>query len=65
MQIKIGETKSSKKLAKLARKYYRRDVRDTAIALGKTLGNAMKPKPRWVPMRVWLWAAGFFIKIKK
>lgn len=56
---------SPKKIAKKARAIYRKEMRKEAQQLGQLLGNALKPKPRWVPWKVWMWALGFFIKIKK
>lgn len=54
----------SNKQQKKIRQLYRRDLQDKAEALGKALGNCMKPKPRWVPWAVWMWGLGIFIKIK-
>lgn len=61
----IGRTTSSRKLAKKARQIYRRDVQRHAREEALRLGNFMKPKPKYVPWKLWLWGMGFFIKIKK
>lgn len=52
------------KTARKTRQLYRRTVRKTAQGLGKELGNAMKPKPKWIPGKMWMWMLGFFIKLK-
>jgi len=64
MQYDATKIKSSKKLAKLARKYYRKDMRKEAEELGRMLGNAMKPKPKWVPWFVWMALVRLVIKTK-
>lgn len=51
--------------AKKIRVMYRREVQSEAREMAAIIGNAMKPKPKWVPMYLWLWAMGFFIKINK
>jgi len=53
------------KQIKKIRQLYRRGVLKEAKEFGRIIGNAMKPKPRFIPWGVWLWGAGFFIKIKK
>lgn len=53
------------KKAKKIRQLYRRDIKKNAEAFGKELGNAMKPKPRWISWKVWMWMIGIFIKLKK
>ena len=54
----------SQKTAKKTRQLYRRTVRKTALELGKELGNAMKPRPKWISEKIWMWMLGFFIKLK-
>lgn len=56
---------SPAKIAKKARKIYRKEMKNEAHQLGQLLGNALKPKPRWIPWGVWMWALSFFLKIKK
>lgn len=57
---------SSHKIAKKARKIYNKEYRNEVHAraqeVGEMLGNALKPKPRWVPL--WLWKRGLKIFIK-
>lgn len=65
MQYDADKIKSPRKLSKLARKFYRRDMQKSAKDMGKSLGNLMKPKPKYIPWKIWLWMMGFFIKIKK
>lgn len=55
----------SNKAHKKMRQLYRRDVRQGARDMGETLGNLMKPKPKWIPWKVWMWGLGIFIKVKK
>jgi len=61
----MTELSSNKKIAKKARQYYRRDVQRGAREWAAQIGNAMKPKPKWIPMKLWLKGAGIFIKINK
>lgn len=55
----------SGKQDKKIRKYFRQEYQAKADELARLHGNWLKPKPKWVPMPVWLWAMGFFVKIKK
>lgn len=54
---------------KRARKFLRRtlgpEVKKRADELAWIFGSNMKPKPAWIPTKIWIWMAGFFIKIKK
>lgn len=56
---------SPQKIARKARKIFNKEMKKEARAMGQTLGNILKPKPRFVPW--WLWMAGIkiFIKVKK
>lgn len=60
----MKEITSSKKIAKKARAIYRKEMKREAESMGKMLGNALKPKPRWVPWFVWMWGIRIFIKVK-
>jgi len=64
MQYDAEKIKSNRKLSKLARKFYRRDMKAEAEKLGKILGNAMKPKPRFIPWSVWMFFVKLIIKTK-
>lgn len=64
MQIDPNQIKSNKKMAKLSRKYYRREMAKEAREMGKIIGNAMKPKPRWVPWKIWMFLVKLVIKTK-
>jgi len=55
----------SEKRAKKIRQIYRKEVKKNAQEMAQIIGNAMKPKPRWIPWKVWLFFVGFFIKINK
>ena len=54
----------SQKNAKKFRKLFRQTAGKRAEEMGKTIGNVMKPKWKFVPW--WLWKLGLsiFIKIK-
>lgn len=58
------EPSSGKKIAKKARKIYYKEMRKTAEELGRTFGNALKPKPRYIPMWLWIRGLKIFLKIK-
>lgn len=58
------ETTSSKKIAKKARKIYNKEMKREAGEMGRMLGNALKPKPKWVPWFLWMWGIKIFIKVK-
>lgn len=51
-------TTSPKKLAKIARKTFRKQQ-------DRFFGEAIRPKPRWMPWKVYLFLLGLFIKIEK
>lgn len=53
------------KVAKKARQIYRTKMANEAREMGQMLGNALKPKPRWVPWKLWMLGLGIFIRIKK
>lgn len=59
---------SPKKIAKAAAKLYRKEMREEAEQrgreLGKLIGNAMKPKPKYIPWKLWLWGMRLFIRIE-
>lgn len=63
------ETTSGRKLSKKARQIFRREheaeVKLAAQKVGRLIGNAIKPKPKYIPMAMWKWMMGFFIEIKK
>lgn len=54
---------TSKERDKITREF-RREARKLARDEFQMISSAMKPKPKWVPWRLWLWGAGIFIKIK-
>ena len=56
---------SPRKIAKKARKIYDKEMKKSAQEMGRLLGNFMKPKPKWVPWKLWMFGLGIFIKIKK
>lgn len=62
------ETTSSRKIAKAARKSIQKDYRQTveqeARELGQMIGNSLKPKPWWVPMKVWIMGLSIFMRVK-
>ena len=60
----MTEITSSKKIAKKARQYYRRELRKEADEVGRMIGNAMKPRPRWVPEWLWLKLVGLVLHIR-
>jgi hypothetical protein len=60
----IKDTTSSQKIAKRARKYFRKETRNEAREMGRMIGNAMKPKPRFLPWFVWMAIVKIVIKTK-
>jgi len=54
----------SGKQSKKIRQMFRRTVKDRAEEMGKMIGNAMKPKPKYIPWRIWLWLVKLVIKTK-
>lgn len=60
----MNETTSTQKIARKARQIYRKEMRKEAEEMGKLIGNVLKPKPRFIPWFLWLWAISFFIKVK-
>lgn len=53
--------KNDKKIKQLFRRQYAR----TADEMAKFNSGILKPRPRWIPERVYIWLLGFFIKIKE
>lgn len=58
--------KQDKKIRKLFRKEYAERARLMADHDINLLNSRIfRPKPKYFPMRLWLWLMSFFIKIKK
>ena len=55
----------SEKTSKKIRQMNRREVKSQAQAFAELIGNAMKPKPKWVPMWLWMKGVSIFIKVNK
>ncbi len=47
------------------RQVMRKQYGEMYEAFAKQNTNLIKPKPKYVPEALWIWAIGFFIKIKK
>lgn len=64
----MNEPTSSRKIAKAARRQLNKDYRKTVEAeareMGRLIGNSLKPKPRWVPWKLWLLGLSIFMKVK-
>lgn len=52
--------KRTKKLRQFMRREYKKDIREIA----EINGQFLKPKPRWMPMWLWIRGLKIFIKIK-
>jgi len=52
--------KRERKMLRENMREYREDMKQIMLENSKII----KPKPKYIPMTVWLWAMGFFIKIK-
>ena len=57
----------NQKKAKSLRKEYRKEVEHFLKEGGlyELMELIIKPKPRWVPSRLWTWMTGFFINIQE
>jgi len=53
--------KQSKKIRREARRVYA----NAAMEMAKLYENILKPKPKWIPEKIYIWILGFFIIIKK
>jgi hypothetical protein len=56
---------SSKKIAREARKIYLKEMQKDAQKMASVIGNAMKPKPRFVPWWAWMILVRMVIRVKK
>lgn len=54
----------SQKQDKKIRQLFRRKYATTAEELAANQVNMIKPKPKWVPMAVWLRLLGIFVRIR-
>ena len=52
-----------KKEIKKLKQIYQRDYRQMAEARSKLVWDIFKPKPKWVPIKVWMFFLKIFIKI--
>lgn len=60
--------KQDKKLRKEIQMRNRESVkayREKAEEIAKKDMNMFRPKPRFIPMGLWVWVLGFFIKVKR
>jgi hypothetical protein len=55
----------NQKLAKKTRQLFRRRYRKTADDLANIHGQWIRPKPRWIPMFIYIKIISLFIKIKE
>jgi hypothetical protein len=55
---------SPAKIARKARKIFRKEMKKEAEEMGRMIGNILKPKPRWVPWWLWMRGIKIFIKVK-
>jgi len=53
------------KQAKKIRQQFKREMQKTAQEMGRTMGNVLKPKPKFIPQWLWIRLMGIFIRIKK
>lgn len=57
--------KEIRKKVQAANRERQRLFKEEAEKIARREMNMFRPKPWWVPMRVWVWALGFFIRIKR
>jgi len=55
----------SGKTSKYFRKKLRQDYGDLIEMMAEENSRIIKPKPRFIPTFLWIWMAGFFIRIKR
>jgi hypothetical protein len=63
----MQETTSNRKLAKKARQIYKRElIRRASIVVPqlKVVNNALRPRPKWFPRKIWSFLCSFFVDIK-
>jgi len=53
----------SGKQEKKLRQLYRRNIRKNELAAQVMVYRYLKPKPRFVPVRVWVWLLSFFVNL--
>jgi hypothetical protein len=58
-------SRQDKKKRQFFRREFVKKYEKKATEMAEWNSSMMKPKPKWIPMAVWIWALGFFIKIKK
>jgi hypothetical protein len=54
--------KQVKKLNRIALKDRKAHLMEAQSYIEQTLGNILKPKPKWCPKRLYLWGARIFLK---
>jgi len=65
MESSVGNAHSGQKVARKAKRIFDRHVRKEADKVKMQLGNLLKPKPKYVPWKLWLWGMRIFIKVSK
>jgi len=53
------------KQAKKIRQLYQREFSEEARKMGSLIANSIKPKPKWMPMWLYIKLLSMFIKVKK
>jgi len=48
---------------KYQRKLFRKEARKEAREMGRLLMNKIKPRPKWIPEKVWMLGMRIFINI--
>ena len=57
--------RQDKKQRQFYRREFEKEYKGKASEKADAEMNMFKTKPKWVPMFLWIWALGFFIRIKK
>lgn len=60
----MKEVTSPRKIAKKSRQIYRKEYRQQMQAHIEHYNQLIKPKPKWVPKRVYLWVLSLVLNVK-
>jgi len=57
--------RQSKKQRQFFKREFKKEMLQKAQQVGESIGNILKPKPKFIPQWLWIRLLGIFIRIKK
>jgi hypothetical protein len=58
-------SRQSKKQRQFFKREFKKEMLQKAQQVGESIGNILKPRPKWIPEFIWIKLLGIFIRIQK